>query len=146
MLKLKQALGLKVQSRSKYEGMRDAKTKLPTGGGKHIMDISFDEGDNRSVTTFLTGTYKAGKEDGLYGMQLSEFLRFEGEMVNGEVSGIGMLTNTNLDCSGTYTGEWKAGVRHGFGKAVDKVTNSIYIGEFKDGWKHGHGTMEDKDG
>ena len=146
MQKLKEALSVKAKSKTVYKGMKDARTKRPTGGEKCIFGVRSGEDGDRGVDIFLTGSYKTGKENGYYDVQLSEFQRFEGEIVDGEVNGIGTLTNTSDGCHETYTGEWKAGLMHGFGKFVDKVKNSTYIGEFKDGLYHGHGRLEDEIG
>ena len=137
-----EALGLESKSR-KYEGMRDAKTKLPNGGGKHIIDIICGEGAH-GITTFSTGTYKVGKQNGHYVMQISKDDRYEGEMVDGEMSGIGKRQVMSVGRYETYIGEWKAGFRNGFGKSVDTVNNFMYVGEFKDGLWHGHGRLKGK--
>ena len=96
MQKLKEALGLKSKSR-KYDGMRDAKTKLPNGGGQHVAEFMCSENAG-SITLFLTGTYKAGEENGHYGIQMSKDVRYEGEMVDGKMNGIGKLSNKSVDC------------------------------------------------
>lgn len=143
MQKLKEILGLKDKCR-KYEGMRDAKTKLPNGGGK-LSEYAKRKDGARKATKFMTGSFKAGNENGHYGIQISKDLRYEGEMVDGKINGIGKLSNNSVGCSATYFGEWKAGVRHGFGKYIDKVSKTIYVGGFKDGLWHGHGIMEQSD-
>ena len=140
MQKLKEILGLKAKSR-KYEGMRDSKTKLPNGGGK-LTEYTMSVVGARKVTKFMTGTFKAGKENGHYGIEIAKDLRYEGEMVDGKINGIGKLSNKIGGSHETYIGEWKAGVRHGFGKYIDKVNKALYVGEFKDGLWHGHGRMD----
>jgi hypothetical protein len=44
---------------------------------------------------------------------------------------------------GSYTGEYKAGKRDGFGKAVLR-NGKIYEGTFQDGKMHGHGVYQTK--
>ena len=71
-------------------------------------------------------------------------MRYEGEYVNDEADGIGMLINTDPSGKKTYVGEWKNTAITGFGKYVDEMKGVIYIGEFRDGLKHGHGYLEKK--
>ena len=66
MQKLKVFLGLKPKSR-KYEGMQDAKTKLPNGGGSLTEYTKCGDG-----TKFMTGTYKEGKQNGHYEIQIEK--------------------------------------------------------------------------
>ena len=54
---------------SKYEGMKDPKTKLPNGGGT-LTEYSYHKG-NMQVNS-NTGTYKAGKLNGQFSVLLSE--------------------------------------------------------------------------
>ena len=95
MQRLKEALGLKSKSKNRYEGMRDAKTKLPNGGGEYIVDIKCGEGV-RSIAS--TGTYKAGKKNGHYDLQISKVVRYEGEMVDEKMNGFGKISNMSVDC------------------------------------------------
>ena len=121
--------------------MHDPKTNLPNGGGKYAADIRCGQGVGK-ITKFIAGTFKEGKSNGHYGIQIQKGIRYEGEVNDGYLDGIGKLSNKIKDSEESYYGEWKAGVRNGFGKYIDTGNNTIYVGEFKNGLWHGHGRVQ----
>ena len=60
-------------------------------------------------------------------------------MVDNKADGIGKQEIKIYDCIITYEGEWKEGLRDGFGKYFNNLTNASYVGEYKDDLMHGHG-------
>lgn len=64
--------------------------------------------------------------------------RYEGQFANDLPNGTGSLFCLNADASYIYSGEWKNGLRHGYGDAVYSNGDS-YFGELKDDAYNGVG-------
>lgn len=105
---------------------------LPNGRGWAIYpDGSYLQGN------FIRG--KVNDKDGL--LILKNGAVYKGSIVDSEISGQGVLSDTNY----LYDGNWEAGKPHGrgyelFGK--DK-RGKIYEGDFVMGLKHGSGSYVD---
>jgi hypothetical protein len=77
--------------------------------------------------------------DGTENQVVYEYL---GEFVNGEYDGTGILRSTSKTFD-FYSGTWKAGLEHGYGKFSWKPRGKMfYIGECKDGFRDGYGIYQ----
>lgn len=66
---------------------------------------------------------------------------YEGQWKNSEYHGTGHLIETNGD---EYTGEFRDGRRHGWGKVIQSTTGDIYEGTWEDSKMHGKGKLVEK--
>ncbi len=62
---------------------------------------------------------------------------FEGGILNGKFHGHGEYSIAN---SGRYSGEFRAGLRHGLGTSEDECwPGHVYVGEWNENRRHGYG-------
>ncbi len=141
-----------------YEG--DMKNGLPNGSGKLtdtkrgiVYGGSFNDGSSSNITMII---YSSKKEEG----EVKEEKYEGGTMIRGQRHGHGTMNyadgrryegswaadlyhghGTLKDKSGTYTGEFKFGARHGMGSSVDDTTRDKYEGGFELDLRHGQGKM-----
>ena len=69
------------------------------------------------------------------------FFIFEGQFMNGELSGSGRAIGYNA----YYVGEWKEGNYHGFGTEVS-YNGCSYVGGWEENMRHGSGKYTKADG
>ncbi|KAM4703196.1 MORN repeat-containing protein 1 [Rhinophrynus dorsalis] len=127
------AASSKVRSVSRYY-TGGVKNQLRDGYGLYVYSNSFFR---------YEGEWKSGKKHGLGKLLLKDGSFYEGEFLDGEITGNGRrywASNGN-----TYSGEFQAGELHGHG-VMQYKDGGRYEGEFVFGIREGHGSLMDEEG
>lgn len=85
----------------------------------------------------ITSEWKQGKANGNTVLASGDY-QYEGQFIDDLPNGIGSLYNTNPESQYVYSGEWRNGLRQGYGDAVYSNGDSYY-GEWSDDKYHGVG-------
>ena len=111
--------------------------------------INYDE--NGNVRSTFEGEFKDGiyvRDNFIVGIKISDFT-YTSEWLNDEPNGQGKAVYEN---GSVYEGEWKDGMKHGYGTNTDYDENGnvtyVYDGELKNNYPNGYGkaTGYDKNG
>lgn len=94
--------------------------------------------------TDAASEYEVSDETQINGRGVRDWLGrvfYEGEWKGSDYHGNGHLIETNGD---EYTGEFRNGRRHGWGKVIQSSTGDIYEGTWEDSKMHGQGKLVEK--
>ena len=100
-------------------------------------------GVKKTISSIEEGEFKNNKLHGFGVWEFPDAFKHKGQWKNGKLDGFGkkVTKNISLNKKWEYIGDFKAGLKHGFGKEF--VSNSYeYIGDFKDDKKNGFGTYK----